>query len=202
MTKKTTIQFVLFLIIIFILIITFFKYFNKPQKEAFLKNKKESISQELDSKNQKSNIIENIEYLATDSLGNRYVIKAESGYLDDADSKLIIMNGANAEIIFANSEKIYIESSSAIYNTLSFDTQFKGNIKIIYGLHKINCEKSELIFSENLAKLYDNIIYENIDTKLFADKMEIDLITKDTKVYMNDANAKVKIIHKNKNGNN
>ena len=48
-----------------------------------------------------------------------------------------------------------------------------------------------------MAILYDNIIYNNINTELYADKMEIDLITKDSKVYMNDINAKVKIIHKN-----
>ena len=108
------------------------------------------------------------------------------------------MKTVSAEVTFVNNrETIKIFSDSAIYNTVNFDTQFSQNIKIIYGQHKIDCEFADLIFSNNLAIFYDNVVYQNIDTKLYADKMEIDLITKDSKVYMNDIKTKVKIIHKN-----
>ncbi|SVC41719.1 uncharacterized protein METZ01_LOCUS294573, partial [marine metagenome] len=36
--------------------------------------------------------------------------------------------------------------------------------------------------------------YQNSDTKLLADKLEIDLITKDSKIIMNDKKRKIKII--------
>jgi len=126
------------------------------------------------------------------------LINAKEGTLNDKDNKLIKMKTVSAEVTFVNnSETIKIFSDSAIYNTVNFDTQFSQNIKVIYGQHKIDCEFADLIFSNNLAIFYDNVVYQNIDTKLYADKMEIDLITKDSKVYMNDINAKVKIIHKN-----
>ncbi|MDC1160029.1 LPS export ABC transporter periplasmic protein LptC, partial [Candidatus Pelagibacter sp.] len=130
--------------------------------------------------------------------GNQYLINAKEGTLNDEDTKLIKMKTVSAEVTFVNNpETIKIFSDSAIYNTVNFDTQFSQNIKVIYGQHKIDCEFADLIFSNNLAIFYDNVVYQNIDTKLYADKMEIDLITKDSKVYMNDINAKVKIIHKN-----
>ena len=44
--------------------------------------------------------------------------------------------------------------------------------------------------------MYNNIIYQNSDTKLLADKLEIDLITKDSKIIMNDKKSKIKIIKK------
>jgi hypothetical protein len=44
--------------------------------------------------------------------------------------------------------------------------------------------------------IYNNIIYQNLDTKLLADKLEIDLVTKDSKITMNDKKGKIKIIKK------
>jgi hypothetical protein len=196
MNRKTVIQLVLFTVIIIVLAIFFFKYFDNSKKKNITERNDKLINQKLDTKD---NSLDNIEYITTDNKGNQYIIRALSGYIDDENPELIIMQNIWSEITFYNSEKIQITSRTAVYNAVNFNTKFNNNVKIIYGKHKINCEKSDLIFSENLAKLYDNIIYENVYSKLFADKMEIDLITKDTKVYMNDINSKVKIIHKNGN---
>ena len=200
MNKKTAIQLILLSIIIIILSVTFFTYFNNPQKKNSKLDKKKLINNEsnFEKKNEASNNIENLKYIATDKSGNQYLINAKEGTLNDEDTKLIKMKTVSAEVTFVNNpETIKIFSDSAIYNTVNFDTQFSQNIKVIYGQHKIDCEFADLIFSNNLAIFYDNVVYQNIDTKLYADKMEIDLITKDSKVYMNDINAKVKIIHKN-----
>ena len=200
MNKKTAIQLILLSIIIIILSVTFFTYFNNPQKKNSKLDKKKLINNEsnFEKKNEASNNIENLKYIATDKSGNQYLINAKEGTLNDKDNKLIKMKTVSAEVTFVNNpETIKIFSDSAIYNTVNFDTQFSQNIKVIYGQHKIDCEFADLIFSNNLAIFYDNVVYQNIDTKLYADKMEIDLITKDSKVYMNDINAKVKIIHKN-----
>ena len=44
--------------------------------------------------------------------------------------------------------------------------------------------------------MYNNIVYQSPDTKLIADKLEIDLITKDSKIVMNNKKRKIKIIRK------
>ena len=195
MNRKTVIQLVLFTIIIIVLAIFFFKYFDNSKKKSITEKNDKLINQKLDTKD---NSLDNIEYITTDNKGNQYIIRALSGYIDE-NPELIKMQDIWSEITFFNSEKIQITSRTAVYNTVNFNTKFSNNVEIIYGKHKINCEKSDLIFSENLAKLYGNIVYENIYSKLFSDKMEINLITKDTKVYMNDINSNVKIIHKNGN---
>ena len=51
------------------------------------------------------------------------------------------------------------------------------------------------MFNENLALLYDNIIYTTPETKLFADRLEIDLITKNSKISMYDKNTKIKMLY-------
>ena len=194
MNKKNVIQLVLSLTVIFILIITYFRLFNTPQNIVSI-NQKKTI-QVVEGEENNSNKIENLEYIATDSLGNKYIIKADSGYLNKEDQKLIMMSKVSAEIVFSNAEEIYILSDTAIYNSQNFDTHFSNKIKVTYGQHIINSDEAKLIFSKSMAILYDNIIYNNINTELYADKMEIDLITKDSKIYMKDTNSKVKIIYK------
>ena len=194
MNKKTVIQLVLSLTVIFILIITYFRLFNTPQNIVSI-NQKKTI-QVVEGEENNSNKIENLEYIATDSLGNKYIIKADRGYLNKEDQKLIMMSKVSAEIVFSNAEEIYILSDTAIYNSQNFDTHFSNKIKVTYGQHIINSDEAKLIFSKSMAILYDNIIYNNINTELYADKMEIDLITKDSKIYMKDTNSKVKIIYK------
>ena len=56
-------------------------------------------------------------------------------------------------------------------------------------------------FSENYAKIYENVIYDNQITKLYADKIEIDLIKRTSKISMFENKKKVKITHK-KDGTN
>ena len=194
MNKKNVIQLVLSLTVIFILIITYFRLFNTPQNIVSI-NQKKTI-QEVEDEEKNLNKIENLEYIATDSLGNKYIIKADKGYLNKEDQKLIMMSKVSAEIVFSNAEEIYILSDTAIYNSQNFDTHFSNKIKVTYGQHIINSDEAKLIFSKSMAILYDNIIYNNINTELYADKMEIDLITKDSKIYMKDTNSKVKIIYK------
>lgn len=194
MNKKNVIQLVLSLTVIFILIITYFRLFNTPQNIVSI-NQKKTI-QVVEGEENNSNKIENLEYIATDSLGNKYIIKADRGYLNKEDQKLIMMSKVSAEIVFSNAEEIYILSDTAIYNSQNFDTHFSNKIKVTYGQHIINSDEAKLIFSKSMAILYDNIIYNNINTELYADKMEIDLITKDSKIYMKDTNSKVKIIYK------
>ena len=71
------------------------------------------------------------------------------------------------------------------------------SVAVSYAYHaNISFEKSvDLLFNENLALLYDNIIYTSSKTKLFADRLEIDLITKNSKISMNNKNKKIKMFY-------
>ena len=69
------------------------------------------------------------------------------------------------------------------------------------GGHLYTCDGvSELVRDKNalfLSKLEDDIeVLDPADTKLVADKLEIDLITKDSKITMNNKQSKIKIIRK------
>ena len=49
----------------------------------------------------------------------------------------------------------------------------------------------DLSFLKNLGTISKDVIYKGKKTSLFADKVEINLTTKDTKIFMDDKNKKV-----------
>jgi hypothetical protein len=46
---------------------------------------------------------------------------------------------------------------------------------------------------KNLIIISRNVIYQNLENILKADVIELDTVTKDTKIFMYDSNKKVKI---------
>ena len=59
-----------------------------------------------------------------------------------------------------------------------------------------------LSFENNIVSLYDNVSYLSGISSLKADKAEIDILNKKTKIFMEDSNKKVQINNITTNGNN
>ncbi|MDC1129319.1 hypothetical protein OAS92_01490 [Candidatus Pelagibacter sp.] len=190
MNKKITTQLILFFIIIFIIILFLFKYLIKTETSDI---KKIELSQ--NSSESFSNSIQDIEYKSNDTLGNQYLIKAKYGEILDQNKNLIAMKGVEAQIIFKNYEKIIIVASTAIYNITNYDTNFEDNILIKYGEHEIICNNVDLLFMDHKIKLYNNINYHNLNIDLLADEMEIDLLTKNSTIFMNNQDKRIKMIY-------
>jgi len=192
MNKKTAVQFSLFLIIVLIFSVIFFKYFNQKTevKKKTLENEK--ISKVLEKS---SNIIKDIEYLSKDNMGNTYKINAKFGEIDNKNSNLIFLKNVKAIITIVGSEDVLIYSNFAKYNSKNYDTNFYENIRVNYAEHRINSEYLDFLFNQNIAILYQNIVYRSPQTKLLADRLEIDLITKNSKLSMKNEKEKIKILY-------
>ena len=192
MNKKIIIQSILFLIILLLLIFFFFKYFSKNNQTSFNTDKTNLTSA---PKENFANIIENIEYNSNDETGNLYNIKAEYGEILNESKNLILMKDVTAKIIFNHNEQIIITSKKAIYNTINYDTNFEEDILIKYAEHTIASNNVDLLFKDNKVKIYNEIDYNNLNTNLLADNAEINLLTKNLKIYMNN-NKKINIEYK------
>lgn len=192
MNKKIIIQSILFLIILLLLIFFFFKYFSKNNQTSFNTDKTNLTSA---PKENFANIIENIEYNSNDETGNLYNIKAEYGEILNESKNLILMKNVTAKIIFNHNEQIIITSKKAIYNTINYDTNFEEDILVKYAEHTIASNNVDLLFKDNKVKIYNEIDYNNLNTNLLADNAEINLLTKNLKIYMNN-NKKINIEYK------
>ena len=73
---------------------------------------------------------------------------------------------------------------------------FFDEVEINYLDNIINSEKFNISIADNFAKVSEDVIYQNQGVMLEADTIEIDLITKNSKIFMNDKNKKIKIINK------
>jgi lipopolysaccharide export system protein LptA len=195
MKKKIFLQFFLFIIILSIFFVFYKIYFtDKKQKVVTDDIDEKKITQ---SNSEGSNLIYNIEYIAEDKKGSRYLLKSNYGELNTNDPNLITLQEVSAVITFDETEPINIVSDSALYNSENYDTKFYGNVIVVYTEHTITSDNLNLYFEKNLADILNNVVYKNLNTTLEADKIEIDLLTKNSNIYMNNKFEKIKIINKN-----
>ncbi len=151
----------------------------------------------LEEKSFSSNTIKDVSYLSKDSKGNEYIINASTGEIDINDSDVIYLTNVRAEINLKNSNKVVITSEYGKYNTKNFDTIFSENVVIKYLANKITGEYLDFSLERNLMVISRNIVYTNPDNALYADVLEMNIQTKDTKIFMYEDTDKVKIKSKN-----
>ena len=191
MGKKTIIQIALLFILLIIIFFFYYKYFFFKEEIVNLTYQNNEV---ISSDN---NLIKNLEYLSTDKNGNKYLINAEYGDISfaGAEENIILMTNVNAQIDLFEKDTVYLTSNFAKYNTLNLETNFYKNVVLQYTQHEISSDNIDLSFEKNFAWVYNNIVYNSSTNKFFADKLEIDLLTKDSKIYMYN-NKKIKIIKK------
>ena len=204
MYKKIFIQ--LFLLLIALSIIIYFYFFNQNNTlenknineiESLKEKQVETSKKESDkSKISQANLIENLKYLSKDNQGNEYEIKAKKGEISLQNSEIIYMSNVFATIRMKNTAPIIIKSDYAIYNKANHTTNFNENVLITYLSHKATGNNLDLSFENNMAIMSNEIVYTNMNTTLNADRLEIDLITKNSKIFMNNKNEKIKILIK------
>ena len=168
----------------------YLKYFNKSFKDV----KKTPIIEKIDeNQNSTSTYIDDINYVSTDAKGNKYQITAKQAEIKIENSDVMFLREVVAFIFIKNSDTVKITSNFGKYNSKNYDTIFSKNVIVIYPGHKITGEYLDLSFLTNLGIFTTNVIYTGEKTNLFADKIEMNLTTKDTKIFMNDAKKKVLI---------
>ena len=191
MKHKTIIQFIFGAFFLIILCSFYFKYFSS-NKHSSITQKTNDNSKSLEAK---GNLIKDMKYENTDISGNKYFIYSEYGEVDVNNPDIILMKNVFAKVEIFKKDTIYINSFSAKYNLVNYETNFNKDVELKYLDHVIFTENMDLSFQKNFAWLYTDVVYKSFDYELFADKIEIDLITKNSKIYT-DNSKKVKIIKK------
>ena len=181
MSKKTVIQLLLIFLIFLISLFFYLEYFNDSPKT--LKNKvlekKTNINQ-----NNSSTYIDHIDYVSFDVKGNKYNITAKQSEIKIENPDIMFLTDVIAYIFIKDSDTVKITSNFGKYNTKNYDTFFSENVIVIYPGHKITGEYLDFSFLKDLGTISKNVIYTGDKTNLFADKVEINLTTKDTKIFM------------------
>ena len=179
----------IFFIISVIIIASFFIF-----KKFFKKNETIKSNPDLPEETiSNSNIIENVNYSSKDTQGNEYIINASKGEIDYSNSNILYLTNVYAIIKLKNSEKITISSKYGKYNSDNYDTIFSKNVIIKYLDNKITGEYLDFSLERNLMIISKKVTYNNLNNTLKADVIEMNLKTKDTKIFMYEKEKKVKI---------
>jgi len=190
MNKKTGLQVIMVLVIIIISLWFYLKYFTKNFEVV---KETPTIERIDENKNNSSTYINDINYVSTDVKGNKYQITAKEAEIKVENSDVMFLRDVVAFIFIKDSDTVKITSNFGKYNSKNYDTIFSKNVIVIYPGHKITGEYLDFSFLSNLGIFSTNVIYNGEKTNLFADKIEMNLATKDTKIFMNNTRKKVLI---------
>ena len=183
------------LLILSLIIITWFVYSEYFKKNKSLLSKPLNITTEIDEEAvYNSNIIKDINYTSRDLKGNEYILVAKEGEIDLDNSDIIFLTNVTAYIkLIKNSELIVITSNYGKYNTINYDTIFSKNVKIDYVDNIITGDYLDFSMMKNLLIISRNVVYKNLKNTMKADVLELDTTTKDTKIFMYNSNEQVNV---------
>ena len=179
---------IIFIILCFIvvLIVINSKFFEKKDTTLIK-------PQELESEVYSSNKIKDVKYTTKDADGNEYIITATEGEIDYSNTNIIYLTNIKAKIKLIDSEDISITSDYGKYDSGNFDTIFSKNVIINYLNNEITGEYLDFSLERNSLLMTKKVVYTNLENILKADAVEMNLKTKDTKIFMYENQKKVNI---------
>ena len=195
--KRKIILVTIFIIIFFSFLIFFYlnsNYNNElikkgPQAESIEREDIEKIDEIIES----SNIIEDVSYSAKDTKGNEYFLKASEGTIDRSESNYIFLRSVNAIVNLKDNKIVEISSDFGKYNIKNYDTIFSKNVIIKYLDNKISGDYLDFSWEKNFMIISRDVILENNENSLQADVIEVNIKTRDIKIFMYEENKKINI---------
>ena len=179
---------IIFIILCFIVVLILINSKIFEKKDASLIK-----PQELESEVYSSNKIKDVKYTTKDAEGNEYIITATEGEIDYSNTNIIYLTNIKAKIKLIDSQDISITSDYGKYDSGNFDTIFSKNVIINYLNNEITGEYLDFSLERNSLLMTKKVVYTNLDNILKADALEMNLKTKDTKIFMYENQKKVNI---------
>ena len=205
---KSIFQLFLLALIFFIGYLFYTSYFleNKDTSKKIIKNIDENkntetliesnISENSDENEIENNQIKNLLYKVDYSESGKYEIQAKLSKLNYVGGiEEVSMLDVSAYIIDKDNNRIDIKSKNALLNTATYKTSFFGDVHIKYLGSLITSEKLNFNFNQNYILISENILYKSLNTKIKADNVKINLLTKEIEVFMDNSQDKIELLH-------
>ena len=145
----------------------------------------------IEEKIESSNIIQDVSYSAKDTKGNEYFLKAGEGTIDQNQSNYIFLKSVKGVINLKDYELIEISSNFGKYNINNYDTIFSKNVVITYLDNKIKGDYLDFSLDKKLMIVSKDVTIKNNKNSLSADVIEVNIETKDLKIFMYEEDKKI-----------
>ena len=184
MKKKLYVIFFLFLSFFFGL----FYFFNNSNMTTNKNSESFTDKTEINS-----DTIKNVKYVSNDQHGNEYIISAEEGEINFSNKDIIFLKNIEAKLIMNDLSEILIKSDFGKYNVINYETILNKNVIINNKDLKIHGNNLEFSLFKNLIIVSENVSLNYKENILKTDAIEMNLTSKDIKVFMFDNHNKVMI---------
>tara|TARA_B100000686_G_C16758604_1_gene957216 strand:+ start:974 stop:1558 length:585 start_codon:yes stop_codon:yes gene_type:complete len=193
MNKNKKIQIAL---IIFGSLLIFSTYFFYPKisEKKFLKNEI-NIKEPLKITTEQSNVFENVSYEGFYNVINPFTINSDNAYILEEEPEIVYMKEMHVKIYMNNGTIINIRSDKGRYNKVTYDCFFEDNVVASDEETTVYADNLDLLASEDLVSVYNNVLLTNEKSTLKADKVDYDFERKYYQISMyTDKKVKIKII--------
>ena len=194
MKKNKIIQFSLVIVGI---ILFFFTYYSSDKDKIVDIDKNILVGGVSQLTKEISNIIENVEYVGSNNKGTFFELNAAIAEIKYDKPNISHLQDVFVVIKLSNLRTIRIRSDKAVFNKISNDCEFFGNVEITEQDNIITSDNLDLYMSKNLITVYNHVQYNGVKGFLIADKMDIDMLKNEANIFMFNKKNKVQVKYKN-----
>ena len=200
MSQKTILQIIILSTLITISGVFYYIYFfekknvvnvvQEEDKSLVANSEKDGVEEDQSFEN----LLSDVNYKSTDKDGNLYNIFAKSGKISKDEPGIIILEKVQGIIIMNDKSEIIISSNYAEYNSVNLDTKFNGNVKVNYEDNELLSQNVDLLLTDNLIKIYNNVFFNNKNLKSNADRIQYNISNDKAVIDMYDNSNKIEIL--------
>ena len=186
-------QIILISVGIFLILATYFFYpYMKKTQLAKNKSIQEDVVKSTDTDQETT--FENIQYQGIYDLDKTFTVNSEKARILKDEPDIVYMTNMHVILYLSEGRVVDIVSAKGRYNKVTYDCFFEKSVKATDGETKIFAENLDLLATENLVNIYNNVTINYPTGSLQADKIDYDFETKYFKVSMfNDEAVKMKV---------
>ncbi len=177
--RKRRLRFIQLTLLIIGTFILIFTYFNKNETyddKIISDETQEKIKSQLAVNDpDASDVFYNIEYSGLDLAGNRYILKSKEAKNNKINSEIVNMKFVEAKFFFKDGTILNVSSDTGIYNNVSLDMVFKGNVNASYEGSELFAQKAEYSNSKSFLIISEKVKIKDLRGTMVADKLLFDI---------------------------
>ncbi len=182
------------LLLLAFLLIFFTYFFNLKKKQPSTNLDQIKTVEPDEEKGKVANTFVDVQYGGLDKNGNRFVIASKYANFEIDKPNVIRMEQVLCVFYFKDGTNLTIVSDYGIYNNVTNDMEFTGNIKMNYLENVLFSEKANFFNVKNELLIEGNVKTKSPEGELQADKLDFNLDSKKLKISMyNDKKVNIKV---------
>jgi len=180
-------------LIIFVTYLLYPKIEKNRLKGSVVENEQPLIK-DKDNENQGSKF-EELEFRGFYNFDNPFLIASEEAIISPENSNIVYMTNIKITIEMNDGRTVIIVGDKGKYNKATYDCYLENNVIASDGETEILSDNLNLLSSKDSASIYNNVVVNNKNGQLKADKVDYNFESKYYKISMfRDERVKIKLI--------